>query len=109
MKKILVASSLLLLVASMVYAVCILDLTTESIPDGFVNQAYSLQLDACCGTTPYTFSIYSGSLPPGLSLSSSGAITGTPTTAGYSSVFIRLTDSASPPCSLVRAYDVWVN
>lgn len=109
MKKILVAASLLLLVASVGYAVCYTDLITEGIPDGYVNQAYSLQLEACCGTPPYTFSIYSGSLPAGLSLSSSGLISGTPTTAGYSSVFIRLADSANPSCGLVRAYDVWVN
>ncbi|MBU1167045.1 putative Ig domain-containing protein, partial [Patescibacteria group bacterium] len=34
------------------------------------------------GQTPYSWSISGGSLPPGLSLSTSGFITGTPTTAG---------------------------
>jgi len=108
-KKILVVSILLLLVSAVAYPVCLLDILSESIPDGFVNQAYSFQLQACCGTTPYTYSIHSGSLPPGLTLSSSGLISGTPTTAGYTTVFIRITDSASPACTLVRAYDVWVN
>ena len=109
MKKILVVSLLLLLVSTVAYPACLLDILSESIPDGFVNQAYSFQLQACCGTTPYTYSIHSGSLPAGLSLSSSGLISGTPTTAGYTTVFIRITDSASPACTLVRAYDVWVN
>ena len=109
MKKIVVVSLLLLLVSTVAYPVCLLDILSESIPDGFVNQAYSFQLQACCGTTPYTYSIHSGSLPAGLSLSSSGLISGTPTTAGYTTVFIRITDSATPACTLVRAYDVWVN
>ncbi len=109
MKKILVLASLLLIVASLAYAVCFLDFVSEGIPDATVNQAYSFQLDVCCGTPPYTFSIHSGSLPTGLSLSSSGLISGTPTQVENTTVFIRLTDSASPNCTLVRAYEVYVN
>lgn len=47
--------------------------------------------------TPFAYSVQSGTLPAGLSLSSStGAITGTPTTAGTSSgIVVRATDSAS--------------
>ena len=109
MRKIFVISSALLLVAGLAYAVCFLDFIDESLPAGFVNQAYSYQLTACCGTTPYTFSVHSGSFPAGISMNSSGLISGTPTTAGYTTVYIRLTDSASPtPCTLVRAYEVYV-
>lgn len=46
------------------------------------------------GSPPYTFSIVSGGLPPGLSLNSStGAVTGTPTTAGSYSYTVQVTDS----------------
>lgn len=47
--------------------------------------------------TPFAYSLQSGTLPAGLSLSSStGAITGTPTAAGASSgIVVRATDSAS--------------
>ena len=47
-----------------------------------VGVYYSQQLKVSGGTSPYTFSIVSGSLPPGLQLDSFGKITGKPTTAG---------------------------
>ena len=55
-------------------------ITTTSLPDGQINVAYSTTLAATGGTTPYTWSLTSGTLPTGLSLNAStGAITGTPT------------------------------
>lgn len=60
------------------------------------------------GTGPYTYSVQSGSLPAGLSLNTStGAVTGTPTSAGTSSgIILRVTDSLgatadSDPFSIV--------
>ena len=50
---------------------------------GTVGVSYTTALVASGGTAPYTFSVLSGTLAPGLSLSSStGVISGTPTTAG---------------------------
>lgn len=47
------------------------------------------------GTGTRTYSVFSGTLPPGLTLNTgTGAITGTPTTAGSYSAVIRVTDSA---------------
>lgn len=46
------------------------------------------------GLTPYTFSVIAGSLPAGLSLSSAGLVSGTPTTASSSTTTFRVTDSA---------------
>jgi hypothetical protein len=51
-------------------------------PSGTVGVAYSYQFVAANGCPPYEYVIKSGSLPPGLTLSSSGAISGTPTTSG---------------------------
>lgn len=52
------------------------------------------------GTTPYAYSVSAGSLPPGLALNSStGAITGTPTTAGSYAATIRATDAEGTPAT----------
>jgi hypothetical protein len=58
-----------------------------------VGTAYSQTLSANGGTAPYTFALTAGSLPAGLSLSSGGALTGTPTTAGAFPLTITATDS----------------
>ena len=58
-----------------------MQIITASLQDGIVNQAYSVSLQATGGTQPYTWSISGGSLPAGLSLFSSGTISGTPITA----------------------------
>jgi len=71
-----------------------LGITTSSLPNGTVGTAYSQTLAATGGTSPYTWKITSGSLPTGLSLSSSGVISGTPTTAGGpTSVTFQVTDN----------------
>lgn len=55
-------------------------ITTTSLPGGTVGVAYSQTLTAT-GTSPITWSITSGSISPLTLNSSTGAITGTPTTA----------------------------
>ena len=66
-----------------------------SYPHGTVSQTYGPgSVTANNGWPPYSFSVASGALPPGLSLNSStGALTGTPSVAGTHSFQIRLTDS----------------
>jgi large repetitive protein len=70
--------------------------TNSPLPTGVVNTAYTgVTIMATGGTAPRTFSVLTGSLPPGLSLNAaSGAITGTPTTAGTSNFTIRATATA---------------
>jgi hypothetical protein len=83
-----------------VTAASTVQITTTSLPNGQVQAAYSATLQATGGTTPYTWSVLSGSLPAGLSLTAgSGAISGTPTTAGTSSFTIQVADSASSKAS----------
>ncbi len=66
------------------------------LPNGIVSLQYPLQvLDASGGVGPYTFSITSGSLPPGLTLAS-GEISGTPTASGTSSFTLTVSDSGAP-------------
>ncbi|MGD0255966.1 MAG: putative Ig domain-containing protein [Acidimicrobiales bacterium] len=52
---------------------------------------------------------YGGSLPPGLSLSSNGAITGTPSSTGSYDFTVQVTDSTTPiPQSATRALSIAV-
>jgi uncharacterized repeat protein (TIGR01451 family) len=66
-------------------------LTYAAPPQGEINTAYTDTLTATGGTTPYTWS-KTGTLPAGLSLSSAGVLSGTPTTAGTSTFFVIATD-----------------
>lgn len=69
-------------------------LTTASLPDGYVGEAYSASLTATGGRAPYVWSLESGPLPQGLSLApSSGALSGTPGAATTASLTVRVTDS----------------
>ena len=64
-------------------------------PDGEVGATYSYTLTASGGTGPYAWSVSSGALPAGITLdSSTGKLSGTPTTAGTSNPTIKVTDAA---------------
>jgi hypothetical protein len=84
-------------------------ITTTSVPAGQVSVAYSTTLQATEGTTPYTWSISSGSLPAGLTLSAGGTITGTPTATGSSSFTVKVTDSGSPVTSATASFSITVS
>ena len=51
------------------------------------------QFSFIINATPFTWSVHSGTLPPGLSLSSAGAITGTPTAAGTFHFTLKVVDA----------------
>ena len=48
------------------------------------------------GTPPYTFSLQSGELPEGLTLSPEGLISGTPAKAGFGMYTVEVKDSGEP-------------
>jgi hypothetical protein len=56
-----------------------LTVTPITLPTATLNQPYSVQLQAVGGAPPYRWVLVGGSLPPGLSLSSTGVLSGTPT------------------------------
>jgi hypothetical protein len=66
-------------------------ITTSSLPAGTVGTAYYATLAATGGSTPYTWSLYGGSLPSGLTISEAGVISGTPGHAGTSTFTARVT------------------
>ena len=69
-------------------------ITTDTLPDGKVGEAYSQTLSAT-GTTPITWGIDSGNLPAGLTLDeATGEISGTPTAAGTASFTVKAENSA---------------
>ena len=72
-----------------------LAVSTTSLSAGTVGTVYSASVQASGGTTPYTWSLSSGTLPAGLTLSSAGAISGTPTAAGTASFTVQVKDGAN--------------
>lgn len=73
-----------------------LEVSTTQLPNASVNAPYSAQLSATGGTAPYTWSA-AGQLPAGLTMSSAGAIAGTPTSTGQSMVTVTVKDSEETP------------
>ena len=65
-----------------------------SLPAGQVGTAYNQTITATGPAGPFTFAVTTGSLPVGLTLSSSGLLSGTPTTAATSSFTVTATGPA---------------
>ncbi len=76
-----------------------------SLPNAQLSAAYSTTLAATGGTTPYTWSLTSGTLPMGLSFNgTAGTISGTPTqTATNIALTFKVTDSTIPTALMQSA------
>lgn len=74
--------------ASLAVSYSVLGITTSALPIGSTTAAYSATVAATGGTGPYVFS--ATGLPGGLSISSAGAITGTPKASGTFTVVIQV-------------------
>jgi large repetitive protein len=103
--RIVLLTSLVALIA--VPAALAIRFTDDSynMPTGYVGQPYSKQFNGAggCGPAlPYQYTLISGKLPPGLSLSFSGLISGTPTQAGSYSFYVNLSDQNPPSASWCR-------
>lgn len=72
---------------------------SSPLPSGQLTVAYSDTFNATGGTPPYTYATCSGSLPNGLTLASSGLLSGTPTVQATFTPGIQATDSASSQSS----------
>ncbi|MGH9632323.1 MAG: Ig domain-containing protein, partial [Bryobacteraceae bacterium] len=77
-----------------------LTIQTESLPALVIGVRSSVTLAAAGGTAPYTWSVLSGSLPPGFALEAqTGVINGTPTTGGSYEFTIQVADAAERTAS----------
>ena len=66
-----------------------LTVTTPSLPDANINQAYTAPALQASGDTVNSWSVASGTLPPGLTLAANGVIAGTPTQSGTFSFAVQ--------------------
>jgi len=82
-----------------------LAVTTTSLPEATVGTAYNTSVAHTGGTAPYTWA--ATGLPDGLSINpGNGVITGTPTTAGLTSVVFTVTDSTGATASVTLTAQV---
>jgi hypothetical protein len=97
--------------ASQAYTLLILQISTQSLPDGVEGQPYSQNLTVAGAVLPvgWILALGSGPLPPGLTLSGGGTISGTPTQPGTFNFLVRVTDSDTPPRSDVQALSITIN
>jgi len=82
-----------------------ISVSPSTLPTATINLSYSQQLTASGGTSPYTYST-SSSLPNGVTLSSGGLLSGTPTQSGTYNLTIQVTDNASRSTNVQRALSV---
>jgi uncharacterized repeat protein (TIGR01451 family) len=78
-----------------------------TLPAGTSSAAYSQTLTATGGAPPYTFGVVAGAQPPGLTLFSSGVLSGTPTNNGSFTFTVRATDATG--CTGNRSYTIDIN
>lgn len=85
-------------------------ITTVSFPDGNVDVLYNQTAQVSGGLAPYTWSLTSGSLPPGLALTgSTGVIYGVPTNSQSYSFELTVNDSNTPTSSDTQQFSVFVS
>jgi len=95
--------------ATATYTVTIrLGISPSTLPAATVNAAYTKTLSVAGGTAPYMWALKTGQLPPGLSLSTGGVVSGTPTKAGTYTFTLAVADSSSPANTGSASYTVKV-
>jgi hypothetical protein len=85
-----------------------LAVVTAALPDGQVHQAYSAGLNAVGSVGATTWVVSSGALPAGLTLSSDGIVSGTPTAIGASPFTVTATDAMWPEYPATQTLSIMV-
>src|SRR5213076_1695093 len=74
-----------------------LTINSAQLPDAVISGPYALVLVANGGSSPYSWAVTSGTLPPGLTLDAlTGAFNGIPTTRGIYRFVVTATDAGAP-------------
>jgi len=82
---------------------------TTALPKGVVGVDYEAALEAANGTSPYTYTLVSGTLMSGVILNADGTFSGYPTTEGTYNFTIQVQDSETTPRTTTRSYSVVVS
>ncbi|MBH8559022.1 putative Ig domain-containing protein [Hymenobacter negativus] len=83
--------------ASVQFVAPTITVAPTSLPGGTRGTAYSQTITASGGTAPYSYAITAGALPSGLTLSSTGTLSGTPAASGSFTFTVTATDASSAP------------
>ncbi len=91
-----------------------LEINTTSLPNGTKGVSYDEFVDASGGNPPYSWTLLSGQLPPGLTPYNSGTdpdygIHGTPTTPGTFNFTLRVGDSSSPQQTYQQDLSIFIS
>ena len=105
MKKVLPLAILLFVLAPFAYSNCnTIDILDEGIGAWTKGVAGSYQLSPYGGTAPYTFTVSSGAFVTGVSMNSSGLISGTPTACDIDGYFVCITLTDSVGCHVTKCF-----
>lgn len=85
-----------------------LQIKTSSLPSANINSEYTSQLLASGGTAPYSWTRVAGVLPPGLSLSAAGVISGRPSATGQFTFSAQVKDSGAGPQAATSSFSISV-
>jgi hypothetical protein len=83
-----------------------ISVTPTTLPNAYYATSYSQQLTSGGGTGPYTYAVIAGSPPAGISISSSGLLSGSAQVYGTASFTVRSTDAYN--CSATQSYSLLV-
>ncbi len=75
-----------------------------SLPGGTIALPYNQSITSTGGVSPFTYSITNGSLPIGISISTGGIISGTPTVEGNNNFTIQVADAND--CKNTKDYTI---
>ena len=85
----------------------LITISTQSIPNGAFNQAYSTTVQATGGTANYTWS--AAGLPGGLIIApTTGTISGTPTTTGVFTAAVTATDVSTSTLAATASFQITI-
>ena len=79
-------------------------ISPTSLPSAAVGAAFTQTLTSSGGASPYTYSVTSGTLPGGLSLSTGGVLSGTPNSSTSQTFTVQAVDLNG--CSATRSFTV---
>jgi hypothetical protein len=93
---------------SIAIAPALLMIATPGLAAATVSTSYTLTLNASGGTGADSWTLQSGTLPPGINLSSAGVLCGTPSAVGISTFTIAANDSGTPRQTASQTYNLTV-